>query len=136
MTLLGKLGELLGVEAAPEDIGIAPEDALPGSAAEQAREALRQVIDPELGINIVDLGLVCGILLDDERVSVALTMTTPACPLGGLIKSHARAALQDVFPEREIEVRLVWDPPWTSDRMSRAARQMLGFGDQTTNEES
>jgi metal-sulfur cluster biosynthetic enzyme len=129
VTFLDKLGELFGADAAPDDIGIAPDDAPAGSDAEKAREALREVIDPELGINIVDLGLVYGIKLEQEQLSIALTMTTPACPLGDTIKRHARAALERIFPEREVEIHLVWDPPWTSDRMSRSARQMLGLGD-------
>lgn len=129
MPLLGKLAELLGTGGPPEELGVAPDAAAPGSPAESAREALRGVLDPELGINIIDLGLVYGLQIDDQRVRVAMTMTTPACPLGDLIRSRAQAALEPVFPGREIEIDLVWQPPWTTDRMSPAAKQMLGLGD-------
>lgn len=126
MTFLDKLGALFG-DGAEHDYGVAPEAAPPGSEYETAREALRTVIDPELGLNIIDLGLVYGMKIDSREIYVALTMTTPACPLGDLIQAHARRAIEHALPDREIEIELVWQPPWTSDRMSREARQMLGL---------
>ena len=116
-------------EAEAQDIGVAPDAVEPGSEAEKAREALREVIDPEVGINIVDLGLVYGILLEPSAVVVTLTMTTPACPLGDLIESQATHALEAALPGRAVEIRLVWQPPWRIERMSPAARRMLGFGE-------
>ena len=98
---------------------------------EAAREALRTVIDPELGIDIVDLGLVYGIEIDRERVDVTMTMTTPACPLGELIRFEARAALEHVLPGRQVDIHFVWQPPWTSDRMSLRARRLLGLAGAT-----
>lgn len=123
---MAKLAHMLGIE--PEPIGVAPEAVERGSDEEAVIEALRQVIDPELGINIVDLGLVYGIRFHDGQLAVTLTMTTPACPLGSMIRSQVRDALEPIFPERRIDTRLVWDPPWTSERMSRAAKEALGVG--------
>ncbi|MFP5504936.1 MAG: metal-sulfur cluster assembly factor [Gammaproteobacteria bacterium] len=100
--------------------------ALPDSEAVEA--ALRTVNDPEVGINVVDLGLVYAVDVAPGRVSVDLTMTTPACPLGGMILDDARRALEAATPDgTRIEVRLVWDPPWGPERMSDAARRHLGW---------
>jgi metal-sulfur cluster biosynthetic enzyme len=90
-------------------------------------EALRTVNDPELGMSIVDLGLVYRAERTPDGISVALTMTTPTCPLSELMLEDARVALRNRFPDAgAIEVSLVWDPPWSPDRMSEAARRQLG----------
>lgn len=88
--------------------------------------ALREVIDPELGINIVDLGLVDKIDVDDECVHVRLTMTTPACPLGEYIVRDAERRLR-ATPQlgRAVHVELVWEPPWEPSRMSADAKRLL-----------
>lgn len=90
--------------------------------------ALRQVLDPELGINVVDLGLVYEVTIGPDRIGVALTMTSPACPLGGQLRSEAEAALRRAAPGvTHVEVRLVLDPPWHPALMSDAARRQLGW---------
>ncbi|MFN2308517.1 MAG: metal-sulfur cluster assembly factor [Gammaproteobacteria bacterium] len=95
---------------------------------ETVQAALRTVIDPEVGINVVDLGLVYGVDLAPGRVDVDLTMTTPACPLGEMILDDARQALGAALPAgTRIELRLVWDPPWGPERLSEAARRQLGW---------
>jgi len=92
------------------------------------RQALREVDDPEAGMNIVDLGLVYGIEIADGRVRVDVTMTTAACPLADLITERARVAIEAIVPEGTlVDVRLVWDPPWTPDRMTVIARQHFGW---------
>jgi len=93
------------------------------------REALRGVDDPEAGMNIVDLGLVYGVDVDiDDGVGVDLTMTTAACPMADMIVEQARAAIERVVPEGTVvDVRLVWDPPWTPDRMTGVAREHFGW---------
>ena len=97
-------------------------------AEEQLREALRQVDDPEVGMNIVDLGLVYRIDIMPGRVHVELTMTTPACPMGDLISANALRALGAAVPQdTAVDVALVWDPPWTPDMMSESARQTFGW---------
>lgn len=100
--------------------------AMPDEAAVQA--ALRTVNDPEVGMNVVDLGLVYGLTIEPGRVAVDLTMTTPACPLGEMITDDARRALKAVTPPgTAIEVRLVWKPAWSPQRMSAEARRRFGW---------
>ena len=92
------------------------------------REALRAVDDPEAGMNIVDLGLVYGIEIGARAVRVDITMTTAACPLADLIVDGARDAIRAIVPpDTAVEVRLVWDPPWTPERMSAIAKEHFGW---------
>ena len=95
---------------------------------EEVREALRSVDDPEVGINIVDLGLVYRVDLTPEHVRVELTMTTPACPMGDYITDHVRRAVGAMLPDGAgVDVELVWDPIWTPERMSESAKQTFGW---------
>ncbi len=94
---------------------------------ELARELLREVIDPELGVNIVDLGLVYELAVEDGRVEIAMTLTTPGCPLGGYIEDEIRACLSTLPQLHGIAVRLVWEPPWSPEKMSEEARAQLGI---------
>jgi metal-sulfur cluster biosynthetic enzyme len=90
---------------------------------EAVREALRQVDDPEAGMNIVDLGLVYGVEVTPDAVHVDLTMTTAACPMADMIVGEARDAIAAIAPVgATIDVRLVWDPPWTPDRLTGIAK--------------
>jgi metal-sulfur cluster biosynthetic enzyme len=92
------------------------------------REALRQVDDPEAGMNIVDLGLVYGVEVTANGVHVDLTMTTAACPMADMIAEQARDAIALITPAgTTIDVRLVWDPPWTPDKMTGIAREHFGW---------
>jgi metal-sulfur cluster biosynthetic enzyme len=96
------------------------------------RNALREVIDPEVGINIVDLGLVYGIQRWRDGVAIALTMTSVACPLAEYLTDEVVRCLRQRVPGLDrIAVDLVWDPPWTPARMSAAARRQLGWPDET-----
>ncbi len=95
---------------------------------EQVRDALREVIDPEIGIDIVELGLVYGIEVEDKKVSISVTMTTPACPLHTYVLESIETTLKKAFPELEqIDVKLVWDPPWRPEMMSDRAKAELGW---------
>lgn len=95
---------------------------------EAVRQALRSVIDPEVGMNVVDLGLVYGVEIGPGLVRVAMTMTTPACPMGSMIAEDAREAIRDIAPAAaEIDVQLVWDPPWSPALMSDHAKQHFGW---------
>jgi metal-sulfur cluster biosynthetic enzyme len=88
--------------------------------------ALRGVNDPEIGINIVDLGLVYRAERKPEAIEVALTPSTPSCPLTEMLVEEAREALRRQFAQTPvIRVELVWDPPWTPERMSETARRQL-----------
>ena len=92
------------------------------------RDALSTVIDPEAGMNVVDLGLVYGIEIADERIHVRMTMTTPACPMGDMIMEDVERVLCAVLPPAyQPELQLVWEPPWGPERMSDAARERFGW---------
>jgi metal-sulfur cluster biosynthetic enzyme len=95
------------------------------------RIALRQVIDPELGINIVDLGLVYAIEIDGARVRVVMTMTSPACPLGDYLKDLVDSTIKwRVREVEDVEIVLAWEPAWNPDMMSDDAKQQLDGGTQ------
>lgn len=89
---------------------------------------LHRVIDPELGVNIVDLGLLHGVVIaSDGSVEIEMTLTTPGCPLGGFLDDEIRACLAQLPQVRDVSVRLVWEPPWEPQAMSDAARAQLGW---------
>lgn len=95
---------------------------------DDAIAALKQVIDPELGINIVDLGLVYDVQIAGDDVLVTMTMTTPACPLSDMILDNIDAVLDPLLPpEVNIRVELVWDPPWSPAMMEEGARAHFGW---------
>lgn len=95
---------------------------------DQVMEALCQVVDPELGANIVDLGLVYSVDVRGGDVRVTMTMTTPGCPLMGDLLGMADAIIREAVPGvTSVEVELVWDPPWDPSRMSEAAKMQLGL---------
>lgn len=91
-------------------------------------ETLKTVLDPEIGVNIVDLGLIYQVEIRPEEVYIQLTMTTPACPLHGVITHDMDKALRQAFPNLgPMTIELVWDPPWSPERMSPAAKRQLGW---------
>ena len=97
--------------------------------ADQIREALKEVIDPELGVNIVDLGLVYGVQVSEETKSVDIkfTLTSPGCPIGPIIMDGIYAAVQQ-FPELDkINAGQVWEPPWSPEMMNEDAKDQLGI---------
>jgi metal-sulfur cluster biosynthetic enzyme len=97
-----------------------------GTTEEALLDALRSVDDPEAGMNIVDLGLIYSVEAAPPLASVRMTMTSPACPLGDYLSDSVRDALRARFPELEqVSVELVWEPPWTPDRMSEEARNFF-----------
>jgi metal-sulfur cluster biosynthetic enzyme len=88
--------------------------------------ALTRVVDPEVALSIVDLGLVYGFTLDAQQAQVRMTMTSPACPVSGLIVDDVENELDQVLPpEVTIRVSLVWEPAWSPDRMSERARHFM-----------
>lgn len=90
--------------------------------------ALTEVVDPELGVNIVDLGLVYDLKLDASgNVAVRMTLTTPGCPLGGYLDDEIHSCLRQFPSLGEVRVDLVFDPPWRPDLMSEAAKDQLGW---------
>jgi len=102
------------------------DEAIPDEAA--VWDALRTVADPEVGENLVDLGLVYRVQCAPGRVEVDLTMTSPACPMAGSIAADAEQAIREACPEaRDVRIEIVYDPPWTPERMSEAARGRFGW---------
>ena len=93
---------------------------------EAVREKLKEVYDPEIGINIVDLGLVYDIKVEAGNVEVVMTLTTPGCPLHGSITGGAKAAIENLEGANAVNVDLVWDPAWNPDMMSDVAKKQLG----------
>ena len=94
----------------------------------RVRDALREVLDPEVGINILDLGLVYGIEIEGSQVRVQITLTSAGCPMGESLIEEVEQRLADSFPSSTPHaVRVVWEPPWSPERMSTAARRALGW---------
>lgn len=92
--------------------------------------ALENVIDPELGIDIVNLGLVYGLEMDENgKLTVTMTMTSMGCPMTGQISDMVRFACADIPEVKETEVNIVWSPPWGKEKMSRYAKIALGIPD-------
>ena len=90
--------------------------------------ALRRVVDPEVAMSIVDVGLVYGVTITPDRMHVLLTMTSAACPVADLIIEDVGNQLDLVAPlEMAVDVELVWEPPWTTDRMSARAKAFMGW---------
>ncbi|HCQ31076.1 TPA: DNA methyltransferase [Candidatus Collierbacteria bacterium] len=94
---------------------------------DKIREALRKVIDPELGVSIVDLGLIYDIRYEDGEAEVEMTLTSPGCPLAPVIDKMVRNAMKDVPEVKNVTIDLVWDPPWSKDAMSEELRAELGI---------
>ena len=92
------------------------------------RDLLRDVIDPEVGMNIVDLGLIYRIAMEGETLVVEMTMTSPACPMGEMIVAEVESVLGKHLPaSMRADVRLVWSPPWTPAMMSAVAKDRFGW---------
>lgn len=103
------------------------------SRTDQVWQQLRTVIDPELGINIVDLGLIYQVELlpvpesEQDKVRIVMTLTSPGCPLAGQFEQMVCGALQPLDWVADCQVELTFDPPWSMDKMSEAAKMELGF---------
>ena len=95
---------------------------------EEVVEALRQVEDPELGMDIVELGLFYDAKIDGNDVEVQYSLTSMGCPVGPMIQADIRAVVEHMDGVEDVEIELTWDPPWTPDRMSEDAKFILGFG--------
>jgi metal-sulfur cluster biosynthetic enzyme len=92
---------------------------------EQVFQALSSVRDPELPLNIVDLGLIYDVSIENDAVTVKMTLTTPGCPMHSTIKGEAEEALRKLSGIQSVRVEIVWDPPWNTDMMSEEAKRML-----------
>ena len=93
---------------------------------EQILEILKKVYDPEIPLNIVDLGLIYGVDIEDQNVTVRMTLTGRGCPMASMLANVVKRKIQAIEGVKDVEVRIVWDPPWTPDRLSEEAKKMLG----------
>ena len=98
-----------------------------GLTADQARIALRRVKDPELNLNIVDLGLVYDVVVTDNNVHIDMSLTSPGCPSGPEIMGEAEQQLKTLPGVGDVVVNLVWTPPWTPERIEPRVRAYMGF---------
>ena len=98
-----------------------------GVTLDQARLVLRRVKDPELNLNIVDLGLIYDIQVEGIDINVDMSLTSPGCPSGPEIMGEAEKQLRTVAGVGEVKINLVWSPPWTPDRIEPRVRTYLGF---------
>ncbi len=94
---------------------------------EQIREKLKQVIDPELGIDIVSLGLIYDVRYEEGEAEIDLTLTSPGCPLAGVIDMEIKKSLAELPEIKNLHIELVWDPPWTKELISEEVRAELGI---------
>ena len=101
-----------------------------GAHAERERlitENLKQIYDPEIPMNIVDLGLIYGFEWSGDSVTLKMTLTAPGCPVAGILAEEIKMAIEKVPDVKGATVELIWDPPWTPDRMSDFAKRQFGY---------
>jgi metal-sulfur cluster biosynthetic enzyme len=90
-------------------------------------ENLKQIYDPEIPMNIVDLGLVYGFEWAGDDVTLKMTLTAPGCPVAGILAEEVKTAIEKVPQVKSAKVDMIWDPPWTPDRMSDFAKRQFGY---------
>ena len=95
---------------------------------EEVVDALRVVEDPELGMDIVELGLLYDVEVEDSKVKATYSLTSIGCPVGPMIEQQIKETIEDMEGVSEAETELTWDPPWSPERMSDDAKFILGFG--------
>ena len=118
--------------SAPEASSTNPPGApLPGSRQEKElliRKALKKVYDPEIPMNIVDLGLIYGMdWADEEHVTIRMTMTSPGCPVAGILADEVKTSAEGVPGVKGASIDVVWDPPWSPEKMSDFAKRQFGY---------
>ena len=98
-----------------------------GPSKEETLEALKQVYDPEIPVDVVNLGLIYEVAIDAGTVRVRMTTTSPGCPVGDFLAQEVERALRKLDGIEAVRVELVWEPPWTPELMSPAAKEKLGW---------
>jgi metal-sulfur cluster biosynthetic enzyme len=93
----------------------------------QMTEKLKQIYDPEIPMNIVDLGLIYGFEWQGDDVKLKMTLTAPGCPVAGILAEEIKAALEKVPEVHSATIDMIWEPPWTPDRMSDFAKKQFGY---------
>ena len=100
---------------------------MPTPSVEEVTEALTNVIDPELGLDFVELGLVYEVVVDDGDVNITFTLTSPGCPIGPQVTEQMKEFVAEVDGVTSVETHMVFTPPWSPDRMSEDAKFALGY---------
>lgn len=91
-------------------------------------DTLKTIYDPEIPVNIYELGMVYSLDVDDEgNVKIRMTLTTPACPVAGSLPGQVKERIEQVYGVKNVDLELVWDPPWSMDMMSEEAKLTLGY---------
>ncbi len=90
-------------------------------------EAVKEIIDPEVGINIVDMGLIYGVDIEDDTVNITMTLTSPGCPAGGQLINGTQHVAQQLDGVEEVNINVVWTPRWTMEMMTEEAKDELGI---------
>jgi metal-sulfur cluster biosynthetic enzyme len=90
-------------------------------------EALKQIHDPEVGINIVDMGLIYSLDIDGDNVDITMTLTSPGCPVGPQILGEVDSTVKGLGGVENVDIKVVWSPPWSPDMLSEEARDQLGI---------
>jgi metal-sulfur cluster biosynthetic enzyme len=94
---------------------------------EDVMKALKECYDPEIGISVVDLGLIYDVKVDKDKVHIKMTLTTPGCPMFSYLTQDVQNKVKKIKGVKDVKVELVWDPPWNPDRMSKGVRKKLGL---------
>ena len=90
-------------------------------------EAVKEIIDPEVGINIVDMGLIYGVDIENDTVNITMTLTSPGCPAGGQLINGTQHVAQQLDGVEEVNINVVWTPRWTMEMMTEEAKDELGI---------
>ena len=90
-------------------------------------EQIKQIIDPDIGLNIVDMGLIYGVDINDDIVNITMTLTSPGCPAAPQLLNGSQTVVQQLDGVEEVNVNVVWTPPWDPDMMSEEAKLKLGM---------
>lgn len=115
-------------QGTPEGEPLIPPSSVDHPLYDSIVEACRTIYDPEIPVNIYDLGLVYTILIDDEgAVQILMSLTAPGCPVAGEMPGWVASAVEPLPGVKQVDVEIVWEPPWGMDRMSDEARLELGF---------
>ena len=96
-----------------------------GVTQKQVEEKLKEVLDPEIGISILDLGLVYEIKIDGDDVSVLMTLTTPGCPMAAMFDQEVIRKVKEIKNVKKVKVEITFDPPWTPEKMTKEAKKKL-----------
>jgi len=91
-------------------------------------KVLKKCYDPEIGISLVDLGLIYDVQVKNDKVNIKMTLTTPGCPMHSFMINDVEENVKKLKGVKEVKVELVWNPPWTPDKMSKGAKKKLGLG--------